>query len=260
MAVYFASLALGCAIEDGTAFGSPYTIAATPAPRIDGSDLVFTATYSSPCAGAAFEASRFAPECTDGDAKCHSKPAILSQSIMLVVARAEQTCGGFDQEVTEEVRAELPEAARGVGNAVFLACPPGSWYEMVKVQDQAPEAAAAPAFMAKPKAAFGAAPAAEDETVEADDPEAEARRVAEELATQTPEDSVAFLAHCEEKRAAGEPCKCCSDRMMSELRRKIAEEGAVGYNATADVVDDEPVESIAVDARGGAAAAFGVAK
>ena len=28
----FASLALGCAIEDGTAFGSPYTIAATPAP------------------------------------------------------------------------------------------------------------------------------------------------------------------------------------------------------------------------------------
>ena len=114
--------------------------------------------------------------------------------------------------------------------------------------------------MAKPKTEFGAAPAAEDETVEADDPEAEARRVAEELATQTPEDSVAFLAHCEEKRAAGEPCKCCSDRMMSELRRKIAEEGAVGYNATADVVDDEPVESIAVDARGGAAAAFGVAK
>ena len=41
-----ASLALGCAIEDGTAFGSPYTIAATPAPRIDGSDLVFTATHS----------------------------------------------------------------------------------------------------------------------------------------------------------------------------------------------------------------------
>ena len=36
--------------------------------------------------------------------------------------------------------------------------------------------------------------------------EAEARRVAEELATQTPEDSVAFLAHCEEKRLPGSAC------------------------------------------------------
>ena len=120
------------AIEDGTAFGSPYTIAtlrlASTAPTLS------SPRRSAPCAAGIVGLRPSA----DGDAACHSKPAILSQSIMLVVARAEQTCGGFDQEVTEEVRAELPEAARGVGNAVFLACPPGSWYEMVKVQDQAP--------------------------------------------------------------------------------------------------------------------------
>ena len=43
------TLALGCAIEDGTAFGAPYSIAATPAPLIDAGSLVFTATFDSAC-------------------------------------------------------------------------------------------------------------------------------------------------------------------------------------------------------------------
>ena len=38
---------LGCAIDDKTAFGAPYTIAAEPAPRVESGALVFTATYSS---------------------------------------------------------------------------------------------------------------------------------------------------------------------------------------------------------------------
>ena len=62
-----AALSLGCAIEDGTAFGAPYSIVASPLPRIDGSDVVFTATYSSPCdgGGSEFEVQRFTSE--DGE-------------------------------------------------------------------------------------------------------------------------------------------------------------------------------------------------
>ena len=41
----------GCAISDGTAFGAPYALAASPAPRLESGDLVFFASYKSTCPG-----------------------------------------------------------------------------------------------------------------------------------------------------------------------------------------------------------------
>ena len=105
MAILFPSLfSLACDIEDGTAFGAPYSIAASPLPRIDGNDVVFTATYSSPCDGgrSEFEAQRFREEESGHWAQ---------QSLILVAVRHEPTCASpspFEREVTLEVRAPLP--------------------------------------------------------------------------------------------------------------------------------------------------------
>ena len=134
---------LGCAIEDGSAFGTPYTIAAVRLPRIDGSDILFTATYASPCEGgrSEFEAQRF------GDESHEDVPAILQQSLVLVVLRHAPVCASpspFEREVTVEVRAPLPASARGLGTERMLACPPGSTYDMVKLS-AIPTAAAAAA-------------------------------------------------------------------------------------------------------------------
>ena len=54
--------------------------------------------------------------------------------------------------------------------------------------------------------------------------EEEAARVARELATHSAADSVAFLAHCEQMLAQKQAWGCCSSRMVSELRRKVAKE------------------------------------
>ena len=92
--------------QDGNAFpfGAPYSIAASPLPRIDGNDVVFTATYSSPCDGgrSEFEAQRFREEESGHWAQ---------QSLILVAVRHEPTCASpspFEREVTLEVRAPLP--------------------------------------------------------------------------------------------------------------------------------------------------------
>ena len=58
--------------------------------------------------------------------------------------------------------------------------------------------------------------------------EEEAARVARELATHSAADSVAFLAHCEQMLAQKQAWGCCSSRMVSELRRKVAEERGAG--------------------------------
>jgi hypothetical protein len=58
--------------------------------------------------------------------------------------------------------------------------------------------------------------------------EEEATRVARELATHSAADSVAFLAHCEQMLAQKQAWGCCSSRMVSELRRKVAEERGAG--------------------------------
>ena len=136
-ALLLPALSLGCAIEDGTAFGAPYSIAASPLPRIDGSDVVFTATYSSPCegGGSEFEAQRFTSE----DAR-EGAPAILQQSLMLVAVRHAAACASpspFEREVTLEVRTPLPASARAFGAERMLACPPGSSFDMVKLSSAA---------------------------------------------------------------------------------------------------------------------------
>ena len=131
-----AALSLGCAIEDGTAFGAPYSIAASPLPRIDGSDVVFTATYSSPCdgGGSEFEVQPFTSE--DGEAV----PAILQQSLMLVAVRHAPACASpapFERELTLEIRTPLPASARALGAERMLAFPPGSSFDMVKLSSVA---------------------------------------------------------------------------------------------------------------------------
>jgi len=191
----------GCAVEDGTAFGAPYTIAAEPAPRVEAGSLVFTATYSSPCAGGAseFEARRFGEDASDG------APAILQSSCMMVAYRHTPECDSpslFEEEVTMEIRATLPDSAASVGlGDKMLACPPGSLYEMVKLSDAA-ATPKQPSFMAglststppatkpldwdeeedglwePPAAAVAAAASFKDDSVGSDDPEEEATRVA----------------------------------------------------------------------------------
>ena len=269
--------------------------------------LVFTATYSSACpgGGAAFEVTRFGEDASD------NAPNILKTSVMLVASRDEPSCANpspFEMEVTVEVRAPLP-ALSGValGATRFLACPPGSLYEMVRVDDASPSASVAsrPSFLDRgrrttttpaatrpadwdeeedgawepPPAAADAvaavdavAAAADDESTAHADPEAEAARVAAELATHEPADSIAFLAHCEAKVAAGEPCGCCSEQMMAALRLKVADDAnaaadaatdAVGHGAAANAsadADGAEYEAVAVGASGAmAAAAVGAA-
>ena len=268
----------GCAIEDGTAFGLPYTIAADPMPIISSDEVVFTATYSSTCSGggSSFEVTRF------GEDAGEAAPAILSQSVMLVAFRHEPECASplpFEQEVTVEVTASLP--ARG--STTFLACPPGSTYEMVKIEENATSAPAAtkPAFLQRrmaekaaakpadwdeeedgpwePSSAMPMAAAAddeeEDESSAFSDPVKEAERVAAELATQDAEDSIHFLAHCEAKIAEGKPCGCCSALMMEGLRNKIAADAAAAASGDKNESAAAAVEEATVDAFGGVSAA-----
>ena len=293
------ALSLGCAIEDGTAFGAPYSIAASPLPRIDGSDVVFTATYSSPCdgGGSEFEAQRFTSE----DAR-EGAPAILQQSLMLVAVRHAAACASpspFEREVTLEVRTPLPASARAFGAERMLACPPGSSFDMVKLSSAAstPSTTTAPAAAkgllgfyrhsaysnpppsrpadwdededgpweaegpgapeglqaqaaktagtaAGGRAAFlaGSAPlqgGTQGEKLPREDEEAateeeEGARVARELATHSAADSVAFLAHCEQMLAQKQAWGCCSSRMVSELRKKVAVD-ALGGLSTATI-------------------------
>lgn len=144
------ALSLGCAIEDGTAFGLPYSIAASPEPAISAAgDVVFTATYSSPCAGGGseFEVTRFVGDNPDEDA---SHQFLLQESAMLVGARQPPSCTNplpFEQEVTVEVSTPLPADLNAATK--FLACPPGSKYEMVKLgaARAAASASGAPSFM-----------------------------------------------------------------------------------------------------------------
>ena len=315
-----AALSLGCAIEDGTAFGAPYSIAASPLPRIDGSDVVFTATYSSPCdgGGSEFEVQRFTSE--EGEAV----PAILQQSLMFVAVRHAPACASpapFERELTLEIRTPLPASARAFGAERMLACPPGSSFDMVKLSSAAPTTAAPTTAAAKgllgysappsrpadwdededgpweaegagapeglqaqvAKTAAGAGsflaggaplrgggapaqgekPPREDE--EAATEEEEGARVARELATHSAADSVAFLAHCEQMLAQKQAWGCCSSRMISELRKKVAEERgggqgeehnasaepAAGAAAAAGVGGQMPHGGVAVDALGG---------
>ena len=329
-ALLSSAFSLGCAIEDGTAFGAPYSIAASPLPRIDGSDVVFTATYSSPCDGGSseFEAQRFTSE----DAR-EGAPAILQQSLMLVAVRHAPACASpspFEREVTLEVRTPLPASARAFGAERMLACPPGSSFDMVKLSSAAsttaatttaaaaakgllgyyrhstyssppgrpadwdededgpweaerpgaPEGLQAQAAKTAPaaaggRAAFlsGSAPlqgGAQGEKLPREDEEAateeeEGARVARELATHSAADSVAFLAHCEQMLAQKQAWGCCSSRMISELRKKVAEERggeqgeehnasaepAAGAAAAAGVGGQMPHGGVAVDALGG---------
>ena len=138
----------GCAIEDGTAFGAPFSIAATPEPYTEGGHLIFTATYATACAGggSSFAVTRFSP---GADA---AEGAWYREAIMLVAAReAANACSSplpFETEHTEQVRAPLPAGlAGGVGANYFLACPPGSRYEMMKVSERTGGTGARPAFL-----------------------------------------------------------------------------------------------------------------
>ena len=72
----------------------------------------------------------------------------------------------------------------------------------------------------------------EDE--EAATEEEEGARVARELATHSAADSVAFLAHCEQMLAQKQAWGCCSSRMVSELRKKVAVD-ALGGLSTATI-------------------------
>lgn len=136
-----APAALGCGIEDGTAFGAPYVMAATPAPHISEGVLVFHATFSTSCPteSSTFEASRFG-EGAGGDA-----PAVLRSSVVVVASRSEAPCASplpFPAEVALEVRTPLPAMDIGVGGSLFVACPKDSPYEMMKLEDAGAERAA----------------------------------------------------------------------------------------------------------------------
>ena len=76
-------------------------------------------------------------------------------------------------------------------------------------------------------------------------PEEEDAKIAEELETQTHEDSVNFLQHCEEKLGRGETCECCSPKMMRALRQKTAAESESENKAMP--TDDSKAASIAND-------------
>jgi len=274
---------LGCPIADGTAFGEPYTISATPEPYISEGSLVFEASYSSACppSSSAFVAERFGEDAeADG-------PAILASSVMIVVARSPPECASplfSEQQITETVRTPLPPdlAATVSSKTMFLACPPDSYYEMMRVSERtAPGVAAAepavelaaevsmPADWDEEEDGVWVAPGsspeavvAEDDSVAFSDPVKEARRVAEELATHTPDDTVAFLAHCESKLAAGEPCGCCSGTMMDALRKKVVTDAAAARDDVNSSASDanappaaEPRSAAVIHA---AAAAFSI--
>ena len=271
MLAVLAAGALGCSIEDGTAFGLPYTIAAKPAPFIEAGELIFEVTYKVRCPGdSSFEVSRF------GEEHASEAPSILASSVMLVAARAHPTCTSprpVERSITEVVRVPLPPSAQApLGAKRFIACPPDSYYEMMALEEKVP-GTTTPSFLgsgtptdggAKPadwdeeedgewKPFLGEAPvqAAEDDSSAFSDPVREAQRVVDELATHTPEDTVAFLSHCESKIAAGEPATCCSKIMVDALREKVAKDASVTaaapLNASAEAAE---VETMAVDASG----------
>ena len=259
------SLALSCPIEDGTAFGAPYTVAAEPPPYIEKGFLVFQATYTAGCGGAPFEVTRFGKEhAEDG-------PAILTSSVMLVAARSAPVCAApslVETEITEEIRAPLPAVAlTPIAATRFFACPPGSLYEMMRVDERAVQTK--PTFIdaklslegkqppdwdeeedgvwepLSAGAGFGTAESHDESTAYAD-PVQEARRVSAELATQSAHDSIAHLAHCEKQQQLGNPSKCCSEQMMDGLRTKIAAD-AGGSDSQMPMAEPELNASEAAD-------------
>jgi len=201
---------------------------------------------------------------------------------MLVASREAPDCATpslVERDVTETVRLPLPEAAAqaAVGSKLFIACPPGSFYEMIALEEKVSStlkpsflSAASPTIRGALTATkpadwdeeedgqWEAAPETdvEDDSIASADPVKEAQRVEEELATHTPQDSIAFLAHCESKLAAGEPCACCSPTMMESLRNKVAAEGAADSETTATATSNASgatelrMATVAVEASG----------
>jgi len=252
-----ATLIPACPIEDGTAYGEPYTIAAKPAPHVSANELVFSATYKSMCTGGAapFDVTKFDS---------------FDPLVVLIASRGAASCARptlEPQEYTHEVRLPMPASAFGFGDR-YIGCPPGSAFEMMPLATKAASnptsEASTPTESSTPPVDWdpeedgvwepGEPPALIAEAAEG--PVAEDQRVEKELATHSPEDSRAFLAHCETKRASGEPCKCCTDLMMDRLREKVAREATddtSAANASTEVMPPT-LHEITIDASGATAA------
>jgi len=217
-----------------------------------------------------FVATRF------GEDAGENAPGILKSALMLVAKRHEPTqCSKplpFEREVTVDVNIPLPSTTVMDG-AMFLACPPGSTYEMVKLSEVSSDSfrpsflnARQPPVAIRPadwdeeedgewRPAFASAPKDQsaDDSVAFSDPVAEQARVQAELETHEPADTVAFLAHCEEKLAAGAAPGCCSELMMEALRSKVAIDQVATPREDANISElVERPQRIVVDAVDGA--------
>lgn len=250
-------------------FGAPYTLHAlgdAQPPAIEGgAHVVLDVSYSTPCKG--------------GGSSFQGTLVDKFGSSVLIVARDEPECGAegealFASEWRGLVAVRLPEnftaaaPEEDLGEPSFLekATKPddwddeedGAWEPLVVERKSSKKEKSAARFIAFPpdgdfelytlsergystveataSAAFSEAAAATTRTEE------EQAEVAEELATQSLQDSRNFIAHCEGKIAAGEELPtegCCSPYMLQQLRLKVErEEGEAAAAAAAAVASE----------------------
>jgi hypothetical protein len=201
-----AGVAQSCSKEEYAAkFGATYELLAAPAPSvIQGNKLVASVRYLSKCnnGGSVFEAV--------------AKDLTTTQEMnfdVVLLSRKEPRCsnpGMFEVSYTEQVTVPLPTFPKTkgfVGKDLMIAFPPDGAYEIYKLQN-AGQRSNVPLVEA-------ATPRQHKQTMQ---------EVQEELDTQTTEDSIAFLHHCETSET---PTTCCTPMMVQALKEKIREESAV---------------------------------
>jgi hypothetical protein len=232
IAFLLGTTAAACSKEEYRAkFGvlPTYELLATPAPRVEDNNVVATVRYLTKCSssngGSTFTA--VAKELPPG----------MDTFDVVLLSRGEPECANpnpFTDSWTGEIRVPMPVIKNSgfISKPLMLAFPPDGQYEIFKLRNGGSGATAA------------SPPARVLQVKEVHKEEATEEEVQAELATHTPEDSIAFLAHCDDSKNV---TPCCSDRMVAALRIKVELDASSLTSGTNESIVEE-AEVFAADA------------
>ena len=210
-----AGVAQSCSKEEYAAkFGATYELLAAPAPSvIQGNNLVASVRYLSKCnnGGSVFEA------------VAKDLPTEMMNNFdVVLLSRKEPRCsnpGMFEVSYVEQVTVPLPTFPKTkgfMGKDLMIAFPPDGAYQIYKLQNAGQRSNVPRVETAHHKQTM--------------------QEVQEELETQTKEDSIAFLHHCETSET---PTTCCTPMMVHALKEKIRQESVDLLDGTSPNATDQ---------------------
>ena len=225
LACAISTISAACSKEEYAAkFGATYELLPTPAPRIQGNKVIVSVRYLSKCTEGGSTFQSFAKDL----------PSDMNSFDVLLLSRNEPKCtnpAAFSSSYIHEVSIPIPTFPINtgfVGKDLMIAFPPEGAYQIYKLQDHK-ERSTTP-------------------TPDHKETTTSMKEVQAELATQSIEDSVAFLEHCETSKFVHENDNC-SPMMMKALKKKIEYAAAMSSssNITGDPTEEEGTLSEAAE-------------